>query len=292
MTSWHQIKIWLQGSDAEPIEKFLHNFGAASVTLLDAEDQPVFQAEPGATPLWDKVLLIGLFPSNIDLTDVESLLRITFPSIQAIETGELADCDWERSWMGDFHAMQFGERLWICPSWESPPQPDAINIRLDPGLAFGSGTHATTSLCLHWLEQAELRNRRVIDYGCGSGILAIAAALLGAGQVIAVDNDPQALIATRNNREQNNIPAQQLEVYAPEQVPAHPAQVLLANILAEPLAQLAPTFARLLEPGGSLVLSGVLDAQVESLLDHYREWFDIVETASESGWARITATRN
>ena len=290
-THWRQIRIWINGAESAAVEQILQNCGAASVTILDAKDQPLFQLEPGATPMWDQAVLVGLFAADSEIDEVESLLRAAFSNIEGIEITELADQDWERSWMRDYHPLQFGERLWVCPSWETPPDPDAVNIRLDPGLAFGSGTHATTALCLRWLEQQQLAGKQVIDYGCGSGILAIAAALLGAAQVLAVDNDPQALQATADNRDRNGIPVPRLQVYGPGDLPAGKVQVLLANILVQPLQQLAGHFATLLQADGRLVLSGVLEDQVAGLLDYYRPWFDIEDVCSESGWSRIVATR-
>ena len=171
----------------------------------------------------------------------------------------LEDKDWVREWMDQFHPVQFGARLWICPSWLTPPEPTAINVMLDPGLAFGTGTHATTALCLEWLDSAPLSGKLVIDYGCGSGILGIAALKLGGNKTYAIDIDPQALLATRQNAEQNQITDQQLEVYYPQSCPLDMADILIANILAGPLASLAQTLNSLIRPGGLLALSGVLE---------------------------------
>ena len=197
-TMWQQLKIQLKSEDASAIERTVLDSGALSISYLDAEDQPVFQKEPGSTPLWDNAFLLCLFDENAEL---ETLLAELKHNTQVLNSNNLSveiigDKDWERSWMADFEPMQFGENLWIYPSWQSPPDPDATNVMMDPGLAFGSGTHTTTSLCLRWLGQTAVANKEIIDYGCGSGVLAIAAALLGAKKVHAVDNDPQAIAAT------------------------------------------------------------------------------------------------
>ena len=193
--------------------------------------------------------------------------------------------------MDNFAPKQFGKRLWICPSWQSPPDPEAVNILLDPGLAFGTGSHATTALCLRWLEQANLRDKTVIDYGCGSGILAIAAALLGADKIHAVDNDPQAIAATIDNSLRNDLPLDKITAYLPDALPELQADFLLANILAEPLHELADQFATLLKPEGKIVLSGILEEQTESLLARFERWFSLDKPATEDGWVRLSGYR-
>ena len=206
----------------------------------------------------------------------------------------LEDQDWERSWMTDFKAMQFGEKLWICPSWQSPPDSDAVNIMLDPGLAFGSGSHATTSLCLQWLDQQDLSESDVIDYGCGSGILAIAAALLGAKSVTAVDNDPQAITATEDNSQRNELDPSRVLAYLPDDFQGSNetrADILIANILAEPLLQLAPRFAELLKVDGKIVLSGLLESQAEEIVLHYESWFDMDKPCIKDDWVRLSGRR-
>lgn len=290
---WQQVKIQASSEDTGSLEQLLLAHGALSITYLDAADQPVFQKEPGSTPLWDYTCLISLFEMEQDLSALLFLLN-NHPAVsdtQSLTIENLEDQIWEQSWMADFKAMQFGERLWICPSWQSPPDPGAVTIMLDPGLAFGSGGHATTSMCLRWLEAANLKGKRVIDYGCGSGVLAIGAALLGAGEVIAVDNDPQAITATRDNCDRNNIAEELITTFPPEQLPIEKADILVANILAEPLLELAPRFAELLSPGGSLVLSGLLEEQISSLLPTYGQWFDMEPPLQEQEWVRLTGTR-
>jgi ribosomal protein L11 methyltransferase len=299
---WQLLRLRIAPAQAEEMEQLLLDSGAVSVTLTDGEDQPVFQTEPGATPLWDSVLLCGMFTAEMDLqpllSDLQNRLTDRGPNDsarQAIELDSLPDQDWEKTWMDRFHPLQFGSRLWICPSWLTPPDPDAVNILLDPGLAFGTGTHPTTALCLEWLEQQNLRDKLVIDYGCGSGVLAIAAALLGAREVLAVDNDPQAIQASEANRAANGIRVAQLSCYLPEQFPLHssslPADLLIANILAGPLEQLAPHFADLVRPGGHLVLSGILPEQCEPLQALYQRWFDMSEPVEREQWTRLSGTR-
>ena len=295
--TWQQLRVQVQSEHLESIEQFLTDSGALSVTYLDAEDQAVFQKEPGSTPLWDSVFLLSLFDADCSLDNVMLWLQqhpaINNKSILEIEV--LEDQEWERSWMQDFQAMQFGKRLWICPSWQTPPDINAINIMLDPGLAFGSGSHATTSLCLQWLEQNVLENSTVIDYGSGSGVLAIAAALLGAAKVVAVDNDPQAITATMENAQRNSIEENLICAYLPEDLPdsmfTEKADILLANILAEPLLQLAKAMAELVKPDGKIVLSGLLEDQAQEILTCYQQWFSMQDPVIEDGWVRLTGTR-
>ena len=275
------------------LEALLLEAGASSVTLMDAEDQPVFQREPGATPLWGTSTLTGLFPLEQDLKALLATLQF-HPRVlnrDSLQIEPLQEQVWERTWMDNFAPKQFGKRLWICPSWQSPPDPEAVNILLDPGLAFGTGSHATTALCLRWLEQANLRDKTVIDYGCGSGILAIAAALLGADKIHAVDNDPQAIAATVDNSVRNDLPEDKITAYLPEALPKLQADFLLANILAEPLHELADQFATLIKPEGKIVLSGILEEQTESLLARYERWFSLDKPATEDGWVRLSGSR-
>lgn len=291
---WKQIAIQTRSEDCAELESLLLDQGALSITLLDDKDQPIFQKEPGATPLWDSVKLVSLFAEAQDLNPLVALLRFQ-PAVlnrDEIAVEEVVDQDWERSWMDNFQAMQFGEKLWICPSWQEPPDPAAVNIMLDPGLAFGSGTHATTTLCLRWLANTPMAGKEVVDYGCGSGVLGIAAALLGAGRVHAVDNDSQAIAATVDNSHRNNIASGQLTAYLPDALPAVKADILLANILAEPLHELADHLAELVKPGGKLVLSGILLDQAEALVASYSRWFDMDRQVTEDDWVRLTGTRN
>ncbi len=295
--SWQLLRLQTSPALAEDMEQLLLDHGALSVTLDDAQDQQLFQTEPGATPLWDAVRLSGLFDEDTNLQNLVAILeeQSSGQSNPKIAIEKLANQDWEKSWMDRFHPMQFGQRLWICPSWTAPPVPDAVNILLDPGLAFGTGTHPTTALCLEWLEQQCLRDKLVVDFGCGSGVLAIAAALLGAAQVIAVDNDPQAILASKSNCETNQLDSSRVAICLPEnfspQPESRPVDVLLANILAGPLAELAPRFADILRPGGDLVLSGILPEQAPGLRAHYQRWFEMSESLLRDGWTRLCGTR-
>ena len=295
--SWQQLRIQVRSGQIEPLEQLLLDYGGLSISYLDAEDQPIFQKEPGSTPLWGLVDLVCLFEKEVNLDGLLFLLQ-QHPAIEDKESlilETLIDRAWERSWMSDFKAMQFGERLWVCPSWQEPPEPNAVNIMLDPGLAFGSGSHATTSMCLQWLEKNIRDDSTVIDYGCGSGILAIAAALLGAARVIAVDNDPQAITATIENAKRNNIPEGVIETYLPNQLPGDPAaplaDILVANILAEPLMQLAEDLSHLVKPQGQIALSGLLAEQADGLLEHYGSWFGMDKAVMSEEWARLSGTR-
>ena len=290
---WLQLKIKVSEARAALVEELLSGLGAVSVTLQDAEDQPVFQIDPGTTPIWRNTEVVGLFEHDapIDVIVTELRLRAELDDTDEIVTEEVADTDWERVCMQDFKPMRFGARVWICPSWETPPEPSAVNIMLDPGLAFGTGTHPTTALCLEWLDRQDLAGKTVIDYGCGSGVLAIAAALLGAAKVIAIDNDPQAIIASESNRDLNQIAAGQLSVHLPG-VKGHPqADVLVANILSGPLEQLTPIIAALVKRGGKLILSGVLSQQTQSLVDSYQEFFTMLVPVTREEWVRVEGVR-
>ena len=295
--AWQQLRVQVRSDQIEPLEQLLLDYGGLSISYLDAEDQPVFQKEPGSTPLWDLVDLVCLFEKETNLDGLLFLLQ-QHPAIEdkrSLTLETLEDQAWERSWMSDFKAMQFGERLWVCPSWQEPPEPNAVNIMLDPGLAFGSGSHATTSMCLQWLEKNIHDDSTVIDYGCGSGILAIAAALLGAARVIAVDNDPQAITATIENAKRNNIRKGVIETYLPDQLPddraALRSDILIANILAEPLMQLAEDLSHLVKPKGHIALSGLLAEQADELLEHYGSWFEMDEAVLSEEWARLSGIR-
>jgi ribosomal protein L11 methyltransferase len=240
----------------------------------------------------------GLFAAEHDLAETLRLLaegqRAAFAGdgpLPEFRAEILEDKDWERAWMEHYQPMRFGQRLWVCPSWREPPEPDAVNLLLDPGLAFGTGTHPTTALCLEWLEGQALNAVQVIDYGCGSGILGIAALLLGAHHVMAVDIDPQALTATADNLARNRLPSERLSTYLPLNAPKRQADVLLANILAGPLCELAPTLAERVRPGGRILLSGLLSQQADQLISTYSRWFAMDAPAEREGWIRLSGTR-
>jgi ribosomal protein L11 methyltransferase len=267
--------------------------GALSVTFLDAQDTPVFEPLPGETRLWGDTDILALYDAEADtnfiITQIKASGMLTDDFAYKVE--QLEDKDWEREWMENFHPMKFGERLWICPSWREIPEPDAVNVMLDPGLAFGTGTHPTTALCLEWLEGLDLSGKTVIDFGCGSGILAIAAIKLGAEKVIGIDIDPQALQASRDNAERNGV-ADQLEVFLPQNQPEGLiADVVVANILAGPLRELAPIIKGLVKPNGDLAMSGVLDTQAEDVANHYRDELHIDPIVEQSEWCRISGRK-
>lgn len=288
--SWIQLKFDYQSSDAENLSDFLMELGALAVTFLDAEDKPILEPKPGETPLWAHLIVLALFDANSETALLDKVLN---NSDFAQHLGEsyqweiIRDQDWERAWMDNFKPMQFGENIWIVPSWCEPPNPTAVNIKLDPGLAFGTGTHPTTALCLRWLDGQNLKGQTVIDYGCGSGILAVAALFLDAKNVYAVDIDPQAISATQENLKRNQIAKEKLILGLPETVKLPEADLLLANILAEPLRQLAESIANSVKSGGNLVLSGLLIEQADAIADIYQQWFDMEPVAVEGDWARL-----
>jgi ribosomal protein L11 methyltransferase len=293
-----ELSLTVHQSDQERVELALEEVGALSVTLLDAEvDTPNERAilEPGVgqTPLWGEIALQALFDADADRAGLVHVLTDLLPDLapDRITFREVADQDWTRVWMDQFRPMRFGRRLWIYP-WnvEPPADEDAVIVRLDPGLAFGTGTHPTTALCLEWLDGTELSGRRVIDYGCGSGVLAIAALKLGAAQVVGVDNDPQALEASHDNAARNDV-GDRLQLCMPDAFADAPADVFVANILAGPLAELAPRFAANVRPGGLLALSGILAGQAAELVEHYGQWFDDLVVTSREDWVRIDGRR-
>ena len=291
---WIQIKINSTAQHAEALGDELIETGAVSVTFQDSHDTPVFEPLPGETRLWGDTDVIGLFDAETEMKFVVAQLE----NSPLLGTGfahkieQLEDKDWEREWMDNFHPMRFGERLWICPSWRDVPDPTAVNVMLDPGLAFGTGTHPTTSLCLQWLDGLDLEGKTVIDFGCGSGILVIAALKLGAAHAIGIDIDPQAITASRDNAKRNGV-SERLSLYLPKDQPQElQADVVVANILAGPLRELAPMISVLPRAGGLLGLSGVLATQAESVADAYRTTFEIDPIAEKEEWCRITGVKH
>ncbi len=285
--SWLQVKITSTDSQVEAIDELLLELGALSVTVVDAADQPLLEPDPQTHPLWDQAIVIGLYAEDTDQTFLALQLAAAGIATERISYEQLADQQWETAWMDSYQPMQFGKRLWIYPSHIEPEaQQDGVIIRLNPGLAFGSGTHPTTRLCLEWIDQVELSGQTVIDFGCGSGILAIACALKGADKVYAVDHDDQALQATENNAQLNQV-SDRIVVAAPSQLPAVKADVLLANILAGPLIELAPSFVDLTRAGGAIVLSGILNSQLTSLEIAYSKLTHLQGHASHEDWARL-----
>ncbi len=289
--SWLQIAINTTKNHAETAEDCLFSAGAHTVTLTDAADQPILEPGPDETPIWNTVTLTGLFDFKDNQqalleTIQHCLSNITFSCQAEI----LEDQNWTRAWMEHFHAMQFGQRLWVCPLHIEPPEADAINLRLDPGLAFGTGTHPTTSLCLRWLDQNIQKQNTLLDYGCGSGILAIAACMLGVQQADGVDIDPQALTATVDNAQINQV-SEKIKTFMPDdyhtQHSAKQYDIVMANILSGPLAELAPMLASHTKTGGDIVLSGILREQAEPLITTYSEYFEMSKPAFEEDWVLL-----
>ena len=290
---WIQLKINTTGENAETLSDALIESGAVSVTFQDTHDNPVFEPLPGETLLWGDTDAIGLYDAETDMEDVVAMLEneplLGKGFVHKIE--QLEDKDWEREWMYNFHPMRFGERLWICPSWRDVPDPTAVNVMLDPGLAFGTGTHPTTAMCLQWLDSLDLTDKTVIDFGCGSGILAIAALKLGAKHVVGIDIDPQAIQASRDNAERNGV-SERLSLYLPKDQPDNlSADVVVANILAGPLRELAPLISVLPVAGGHLGLSGVLASQAQSVADAYKDQFELDPMTEKEEWCRITGVK-
>ena len=289
--AWIQFIFSSTPDGADPLSDRLSECGANAVTFQDNADQPIYEPEIGSTPLWQATNVIALFEADSDTENiVVKLTQLMAPeAIPPYRIEAVEDKDWVREWMDNFHPMCFGKQLWICPSWHEPPNPNAINILLDPGLAFGTGTHPTTALCLNWLDRAQVKDKVVIDYGCGSGILAIAAALLGAKQVIGVDIDPQALEATQANAERNGVV---IETFLPAVCPDITADLVIANILAGPLQTLAPTLIALSKPRADIILSGILESQASSVSDAYQTTFEMEASVLKDEWVRLVGHRD
>ena len=286
---WQQVHITIPKEQLQEVEDFLLSIGALSVTYKDAGDNPVLEPLPGETPLWPELIVTGLFDQKKNMNTVMNILARHYPDLKS-EKENLEDQDWERSWMDNYQPMQFGKRLWVVPSNMEPPDPEATNLRLDPGLAFGTGTHPTTSLCLQWLDQHDVSNQTLLDYGCGSGILAIAGLLLGASSAEGVDIDPQAITASNDNALNNKV-SEKLSVCLPEDHQAKQYDIVMANILSGPLAELAPKLSQYTKAGGAIVLSGILAEQAESIQQVYQQWFVMQEAVIDDGWAMLSGTK-
>ena len=293
---WQQFVMNLGALNPASVEEILVRHGAQSVTFSDAGDIPVLEPGPGETPLWSHTRISGLFDANADMAKLLEDLQASFALDElpehSLET--LVDRDWEREWLRDFRPMRFGTRLWICPADSEPDQADAVVVRLDPGLAFGTGTHATTAMCLEWLDSIDLQGRTLLDFGCGSGVLAIAALKLGGARAQAMDIDVQAVTATRENAAQNAV-QDRLTVSASASEIEGRFDVVVANILAGPLAEMAATISDHVRPGGRLALSGILSEQAAEVLKAYAVWVDFEEPEfrEQDGqtWTRLTGRR-
>ncbi len=290
---WLQVRVTVDEPAVDEAEAALSEAGAHAVTLLDAADAPVHEPDPGSTPVWPQTIVEGLFEADVDRTRIGDTLAEAGlgESLGSLHFNELVEQDWARAWMDRYEPMRFGRDLWICPSHLEPDPGWPLVIRLDPGLAFGSGTHPTTALCLEWIDSLSLDGRDVLDFGCGSGVLAIAAGLKGADRLVAVDHDPQALLATEDNAARNGLEGR-IDCLLPdafERLKTEQGQfdLVLANILAAPLVELAGQLMACLRPGATLVLSGILPEQVESVAAAYRRLGEPVDQSLCDDWARL-----
>ncbi len=290
--AWLQLSLTTSKERAPLIEALFDNMGALSTTLTDAGDDPILEPGLGETPLWQATTVTALFEGERDPDELRCLVgqSLNADCSRQLEITPLETRAWERAWMADFHPMPFGRRLWVCPAGQRPAAGNAIALELDPGLAFGTGTHPTTALCLEWLDGTDLEDQTVLDFGCGSGILAIAALLLGARQAVATDHDPQALQATRDNARKNRVESR-LAVKTPEQLSAIQADILLANILAGTLIQLEPRLAAQLKPGGRLLLSGILVEQADAVSQAFSRHFRMRPPTTREGWVALEGIR-
>ena len=288
--AWLSICLELGGLDPQLAEEALFAAGAQSITLSDSRDDAVLEPAPGEVRLWPATRLCALFAESTDAEAIRAQLSAALAVVpDRLRIGRLADRVWEREWLKDFHAMRFGRRLWVCPRHERVTAPGARIVWLDPGLAFGTGTHASTALCLEWLDAHLPTRARVIDYGCGSGILALAAAALGARTVQCFDTDPQALLATRQNAARNGCAALEVLERAEQLRPG--ADVLLANILSETLCALAPRLTQLVRPGGHMVLAGILRQQAAHVTEAFSACFDMRCFGERDDWVGLAGTR-
>ena len=290
--SWKQLSVITDQQHAPALSDLFSQLGAVSVTYLDALDEPIYEPELGETKIWEQTRVVALFEMSVHAEVVELLVGQQFPrfSLKDWRLDILQDQVWERTWMAHFKPMLFGDRLWVCPSGSEQESPETVCMTLDPGLAFGTGTHATTALCLEWLARYDLKDKTVLDYGCGSGILAIASVLLGANHVAAVDIDTQAITATKNNAAKNNIDSK-IDCYLPDDCPAIQANIVVANILANPLIEMVQPILTLLNSGGHIVLSGILSEQAGHVMEAYSPFCQLQEPVYEGDWCRIVGIK-
>jgi ribosomal protein L11 methyltransferase len=290
--SWLQLSIDTSEAQAPLLELVFENLGALSVTLGDAGDQPLMELPPDSQQLWQQTRVTALFEGEQEPKTLRETLAEALDSelLERLRWERIEDRLWERVWLEHFKPMPFGQRPWVCPDGQSVEQPGGVIIQLDPGLAFGTGTHPTTALCLTWLDGIDLQGKTIIDYGCGSGILAIAALKLGARSALAVDHDPQALEASQDNAAKNGV-ADRLHTCLPDDMPSTPADILVANILAGPLISLAPTLAGLMDPGGLFALSGILAEQQAEVAEQYLNFADLQTIRQQDEWILIAGSR-
>ncbi len=295
---WLQLRLKTSQQYADLIGDEMMDLGALSVTLMDAQgndaqENPILEPAPGETPLWEEIAMMLLFDASISTKDFlrawEKNKHSTNTSCEVFEL--LEDKDWEREWMDLFEPMQFGERLWVCPSWKAIPDESAVNVMLDPGLAFGTGTHPTTALCLTWLDGEDIAGKTLIDYGCGSGILAIAALKLGASKVYAVDIDPQAIIATKDNAKRNGVLDDKLIIGYPKDFNDVCVDIVIANILSGPLVELSAEISAHCKVGGKIALSGILETQAKTTSTAYIPWFEMSDPVYQEDWSRLNGIK-
>ena len=293
--AWQELHFTARKDQVQALEEWLFERGALSVTLEDDADQPLLEPGPGETPLWDVVRVTALYVGDQDITPILGEIPPNLITSASRAPVPVADREWARVWENEFHPLQMGERLWICPSWTPPPDPDAINILLDPGLAFGTGTHPTTAMCLRSMDADLGSGARVVDYGCGSGILGIAAVRLGATAALGVDNDPQAITASLNNAARNHVPREAFSVVLPEDELVSSwrggATWVVANILAGPLVVLVPVLTSLMTPGGRLLLAGLLADQAEEVIKAYAPTIDLVIADQQEEWVLLSGNK-
>ncbi len=291
---WWQLTVQCTKDELEYTENQLLQLGALSISITDAYDEPIYEPLPGEQPLWSHSLITGLFDQTQTLEQLYDALVARLPEHQLsyIRKELLEDQQWERVFLERYTPIPFGKNIWVCPSWHQPPDANACNIILDPGIAFGTGSHPTTALCLEFLDQNPPLNQSVMDYGCGSGILAIAAHKLGAKRIHCIDIDPQALEATRQNFMRNQIDPEQISIQLPDLNKTLPiVDYLIANILSGPLTELEPVFAEMTHPGSRLLLSGILDTQVDSIMETYSQHFELDAVMIQDQWCRVSGIK-
>jgi len=291
--AWQQISVITDEDSAPKLADFFDSLGAVSVTYMDAEDEPVYEPAIGETKIWSNTQVIALYELDAEPELIKSKVcqQFTNAPLEHWLIEDVEDQAWERAWMEYYHPMKFADKLWVCPTGQEQHEPGTVCLILDPGLAFGTGTHPTTALCLEWLASHDLTGKTVIDYGCGSGILAVAAVLLGAKEAHAVDIDPQAITATQDNAIKNSV-QNKIRCYLPEQFSAFEADIVLANILAKPLIEMSTQISSLVSQGGDLVLSGILEEQAESVISAYQPFISMAEPVQQEDWIRLEGIRH
>lgn len=289
---WHQFAMDIGSLEPALVEEIFGRHGAQAVTLTDAGDEPLLEPGPGETPLWARTRISGLFAAGTELDLLQQDIVSAFgpDALADVQIEDLAGREWEREWLKDFCPMRFGRRLWVCPGELEIAEPNAVIVKLDPGLAFGTGTHATTSLCLEWLDARDVKEKSILDFGCGSGILSIAALLLGARSAAGVDIDPQAIMATQRNAERNNVAGQVTTTLDADSL-RDTYDLVVANILAGPLLENAQRICAYLDAGGYLALSGILRTQADDVISAYRQWIDFAPPVVRNDWVLLCGTK-